>query len=330
MRIGMNPQKQEKKIDLKSNHRIVIVVFIPQLEGYYANIFEVLKLSVNSAYATKNNSCEITLVNNGSCKIVTDYLNQLYDEGIINCVIHHGKNIGKMDALIGAARTAREEFVTLADIDILFVKGWQENVEKLFDAIPGVGSVSPISVRASHRYSTFSTMEKVLLKKVNFKYEIIEENFDAYNRFLESINWGSEKNSKAKWPVIEYKNQKAIMGSSHQILTIKRYLLFTTVPIEPSLTLVGNNSEYEYLDLPIDLSGRMRLSTYHNFAFHMGNKVESWMTEVQNNNLSQPRSIVASANFGVTKRTKLETFGYSLKKKIVKKLFKLIYKYQTP
>ena len=96
----MNPQKEEKKIDLKSNHRVVIVAFIPKLEGYYADIFEVLKLSVNSAFATKNNNCEITLVNNASCKIVTDYLNQLYDDGIINCVIHHKENIGKMDALI--------------------------------------------------------------------------------------------------------------------------------------------------------------------------------------------------------------------------------------
>ncbi|HNP32570.1 MAG TPA: glycosyltransferase family A protein [Flavobacterium sp.] len=324
----MNPQKQEKKIDLKTNHRVVICVFIPKLEGYYADIFDVLKLSVNSAFATKNSHCEITLVNNGSCKMVTDYLNQLYDDGIINCVIHHKENIGKMDALIGAARTAREEFITMADIDILFVKGWQENVEKLFNTIPNVGSVSPISVRASHRYATFSTMEKILLKKVNFRYEPIEENFDSYNRFLLSINWHKEEDSKLKWPVIEYKGQKAIMGSSHQILTIKRDLLFTTVPTQPSLILVGNNSEYKYLDLPIDVSGGMRLSTYHNFAFHMGNKVESWMTDVQNNNLLQPKPTEKEQNFTVNTNNDEMTYSFRLKKRIVKKLFKLIYKFK--
>lgn len=328
MRVGMNPQKQENKISLKSNHRVVIVVFIPKLEGYYADIFDVLKLSVNSAFATKNNNCEITLVNNGSCKIVTDYLNQLYEEGVINCVIHHKENIGKMDALIGAARTAREEFITTADIDILFVKGWQENVENLFNSIPNVGSVSPISVRKSHRYATFSTMERILLKQVNFKYEPIEENFDTYNRFLESINWEKEEDPKLKWPVISYKNQKAIMGSSHQILTIKRDLLFTTIPFEPSLTLVGNNSEYEYVDLPIDLSGKMRLSTYNNYAFHMGNKVESWMKDIQTANLSQPKATSAMQNFAVNNVNTLEPFGFKLKRKIVKRLFKLIYKFQ--
>lgn len=324
----MNPQKQEKKIDLKSNHRVVIVAFIPKLEGYYADIFDVLKLSVNSAFATKNNNCEITLVNNGSCKVVTDYLNQLYDEGIINCVIHHKENIGKMDALIGAARTAREEFITMSDIDILFVKGWQENVENLFNTIPNVGSVSPISVRASHRYATRSTMQRILLKKVKFSYQTIEENFDSYNRFMESINWEKETNPKLKWPVIEYKNQKAIMGSSHQILTIKRDLLFTTVPTEPSLILVGNNSEFEYVDLPIDISGRMRLSTYHNFAFHMGNKVENWMTDIQTSNLSQPKSTNTVQNFAVNSNNSPEPYWFRLKGRIVKKLFKLIYKFK--
>ncbi|MCX6172298.1 MAG: glycosyltransferase family A protein [Flavobacterium sp.] len=327
MRVGMNPQKKENKIDLKSNHRIIIVAFIPKLEGYYADIFDILKLSVNSAFTTKNNDCEITLVNNGSCKIVTDYLNQLFEDGIINCVVHHKENIGKIDALIGAARMAREEFITISDIDILFVNGWQENIEKLFNSIPNVGSVSPISVRTLHSYATFSTMQKILLKKVNFKLETIEENFNNYNRFLESINWKKEQNSKLKWPVIEYNNIKAIMGSSHQILTIKRDLLFTTIPKEPSLTLVGYNSEYEYVDLPIDLSGKMRLATYNNYAFHMGNKVESWMIELQKVNLSQPKQINKSIISSECRKRNQKYFGYRLKKKIVKIIFKLFYKF---
>jgi hypothetical protein len=33
MRIGANPQKQERKITLTSHHKIVIVVYIPNKEG---------------------------------------------------------------------------------------------------------------------------------------------------------------------------------------------------------------------------------------------------------------------------------------------------------
>lgn len=323
----MNPQKQEKRVELKSNHRIVIVAFIPNLEGYYANVFEVFKLCIASANATKNSSCELTLVNNGSCKEVTDYINSLYQSNEVNCAIHHRENIGKMDAMIGAARTAREEFVTLSDIDILFTKGWQEQVEDLFHSIPDVGSVSPISVRASHTYATFSSLQKIILKKVKFQYKVINENFEPHNRFLESINWNKEEDKNLKWPVVSYGTKKAILGSSHQVLTIRRELLFTHVPVAPSLTLVGNMSEYNYIDLPIDLSNKFRLATYNNFAYHMGNTVEDWMLAIQNkNNLQRATSQIAPNHVDyATSKLQYETFAYRLKKKIVKKIFKIFY-----
>ena len=248
----MNPQKQEKRIELKSNHRIVVVAYIPDLEGYCANVIEVFKPCVASANATKNSLCELTIVNNGSCNAVTDFINSLYQLNEVNCVIHHSENSGKMDAMIGAARTLREEFITLSDIDILYTKGWQEQVEDLFYSIPNVGSVSPISVKASHSYATFSSMQKILLRKVKFKYDIIKENFESHNRFLDSINWHNELDVSLKWPIISYRNKKAILGSSHQILTIRRELLFSHVPTVPSLSLVGNYSKYNYIDLPID------------------------------------------------------------------------------
>ncbi|WP_298392006.1 glycosyltransferase [Flavobacterium sp.] len=326
MRVGMNPQKQGKRIELKSNHRIVIVAYIPSLEGYYANVFEVFKLCVASANATKNSACELTLVNNGSCKEVTDYINTLYESNEVNCVIHHKENIGKMDAMIGAARMAREAFVTLSDIDILFTTGWQEEVEALFHTIPNVGSVSPISVRAAHSYATFSSLSKIILKKVKFNYEVIKENFESHNRFLESINWEKEEDENLKWPVVSYGNKKAILGSSHQILTIKRELLFSYVPIEPSLTLVGNLSEYRYIDLPIDLSNKMRLATYTNFAYHMGNTVEDWMLKVQKENMvTNTNTESIDRHYSGTEIKNYETVYYKIKKRIVKKIFKLFY-----
>lgn len=327
MRIGMNPQKQENKIKLKSNHRIVIVAYVPDLQGYYADVFEVFKLCIASVNATKNSSCELTIVNNGSCKEVTDYINYLYQSNEINCVIHHRENIGKMDALIGAARTSREEFITLSDIDILYTKGWQEQIEDLFHSIPNVGSVSPISVRASHSYATFSSQLKILLRKVKFEFGEIKENFDPHNRFLESINWCKEKTDNLKWPIISYGTKKAILGSSHQVLTIRRELLFTHVPIEPSFILVGNLSEYNYIDLPIDLSNKLRLATYNNFAYHMGNRVEDWMLSVQKeNNCNKSDCIIDLKNRdSVSKDLKYETIKYRIKKKLVKKIFKIFY-----
>jgi len=330
MRVGMNPQKQANTIDLQSNHRVVIVVYIPEMSGYYANVFDVMKLCLESVSVTKNVSCEITVVNNGSCIEATDYLNKIYSEDKINCLIHHRQNIGKMDALIGAARGAREEFVTLSDVDVLFVEGWQQAVEKIFNSIPDVGLVSPISSRTEPTYASFSTWSKIFLQKVKFKYEAIPENFKSYNKFLESTNWDKETDPNIAWPVIEKNGTKAIVGSNHQVVTIKRSLLFEFVPTLPSLTLVGNNSEHNYIDLPVDLANKMRLSTFNNFAFHMGNKVEDWMVEIQNKNLlnNSEKSEVNKSVFKTNQREINNTnlFFYKLKKRIVKPIFSSFYK----
>ena len=63
----MNPQKQSEKIELEFQHRLIIVVFIPSLEGYYQNVLEVFKLCLESAITTTNSNCAITVVNNASC-----------------------------------------------------------------------------------------------------------------------------------------------------------------------------------------------------------------------------------------------------------------------
>ena len=82
----MNPEKQVEKIKLKYNHRVVIVVYIPSLQGYYKGVFTVFKLCLDSVSATKNEHCAITIVNNASCKEVVHYINDQFEKGIIDSV----------------------------------------------------------------------------------------------------------------------------------------------------------------------------------------------------------------------------------------------------
>lgn len=321
----MNPQKEYQKIELQSHHRVVVVVFIPKLQDYYLNMFEVFKLCLESLLLTKNEFCEITIVNNGSCLEVSEYLNKIYSENKIDCLINHRKNIGKIDALVGAARSSREKFITTTDADILFVKGWQENVESIFYNFKNVGSVSPIPIRTGYTSGTFSTLQKVILGKVRLQFVPIKENFASYNKFLESIGWDLETKDDLLWPIISNSKAKAILGSAHQVLTLDRTIFFTDVPIQPSLTLVGNNSEHDYIDTPIDLSGKMRLATYRNFAYHMGNKVENWMYEVQKDNtiaIENKTKYSIQEIISKNPETTFKTNIFKLKKIFVKWYFK--------
>lgn len=328
MRIGINPQKLEKKIELTTLHRIVVVVFIPELKGFYENSFEVFKLCVDSIISSINNNAAITIVNNGSCEEVTSFINGYLSDGKIDSIVHHSKNIGKMDAMIGAARGVREKLITLTDSDILFKAGWQQSVENIFFNFKDVGSVSPIPVRVADFYGTSSVLKKILLRQLKFSRQAILENFEDYNKYTQSINWDLESDKSAKWPILEYKGVKAILGSGHQVMTIDRDILFETVPTNPSLILVGNNSEYNYIDIPIDKAGKLRLSTYHNFAFHMGNTPEEWMKKVISENSHY--DFKTSQLYKLPKQknlfdTVIKLKWYRLKSRLIKIIFKKIY-----
>ena len=43
MRVGWNPQKLEKHVVLETFHRVILVVFIPNEEGFYKDSFNVFK-----------------------------------------------------------------------------------------------------------------------------------------------------------------------------------------------------------------------------------------------------------------------------------------------
>lgn len=327
MRIGSNPQKSERKITLTTHHRIVVVVYIPNEEGFYENSFDVFKICLNSLVSTINLDAVITVVNNGSHEKVSNFLNLYLKEKKIDTLISHNTNIGKIDALIGAARSSREKYITLTDADILFTTGWQEKVEEVFFSFLNVGSVSPIAVKGLF-FGTSTVLKNILLRKIKFKSIPIPENFEAYNRYLESINWDIETKDDTKWNVVEKNNCKANIGSGHQVLTIDRDILFKTVPTNPSLTLVGGTSENDYIDFAIDKANKLRLSTFHNYAYHMGNKLENWMVNLQNNNKK------TESNIKNEQRIKSIDLHYNwffnkyfgLKKKIVKKLFNVFYR----
>lgn len=328
MRVGMNPQKEVRKLIMTTHHRIVLVVYIPGEEGFYKDSFNVFKLCLDSLISTINSQAAITVVNNGSYKKVADLLEVYLQEKKIDTLISHNINIGKIDAQIGAARGSREKYITLSDADILFVNGWQEKVEEVFYAFKNVGSVSPLPVRTGLMAGTSSVLKQIILRNLKFKFISIPENLENYNKFLASINWGLETDKDKKWPVVESKKVKAIVGSAHQVLTIDRDILFTTSPSNPSLTLVGGDSEHNYVDVPIDKAGKLRLATFNNYAYHIGNAVEVWMTTIQENNLKEEVIQNVEINFSSSSdlfNTRLSDKYYGLKKKLRKKIFSLLY-----
>ncbi len=324
MRKGSNPQKTARKIDLLSRNMIIIVVFIPDDSEYYKGVFDVFKTCLKSLQTTINSHARIMVVNNGCNQETTDFINSEFKNGGIDSVIHHKGNIGKMDALVGAARSCREELVTITDTDILFTTGWQEAVEEVFDNFPKAGSVSPIPIQHDALFAgTHSLLFDVLRGKIKLKKIEIPENFEDHNLYLESVNWEPKKDINQKWPVVFLNGHKAVVSSGHQVMTVRREIFIKYAPTNPSRTLVGGDSEHVYGDQPIDMSGYWRLSTYHNFAHHMGNTLEPWMREkLKVNKKTDSKNNGQFNNQKDYNFSSSRLFFFKLKKKIVKFYFK--------
>lgn len=307
MRVGINPAKLNFNVEKKYHHRIIIPVFVPNFEGYFQNLFEVIKICIESAYLTQHGRSAITVVDNASCPEVKSWLDEKFKSGEIETLITHAENIGKVDAIVGAARACREDLITLTDCDILFKKNWQEEVESLFMNFDKVGSVAPFPVARHLYYHTSSTLKSVLLNQnLSFSFQPTDEDMlikDVYG----SYDWNYEKSYDGLLPVINSKGHKAVIGSGHQVMTIRREVFFQ-MPLQPSFIKIGSNSELNWIDEPINNHGYWRLSTVKNFVSHMGNNVTSSEREqfanLQKNN--QVPEIIRLPKFSGKKFSKIE------------------------
>lgn len=271
MRIGINPAKLNSKIAQKYHHRIIIPVFIPEISGYFKDLKEVYSLCIESASLTQHNRSAITVVDNGSCEDVKVWLRGLQDQGLIETLITHQENVGKIDAILGAARGSREDLITLSDSDILFRSGWQEEVEKVFETYPNTGSVAPFPIARHMYYHSSSTQKAVIKGKLGFKFQettehaLIKEVYDSYG-------WNYVPEYDGLLPVVSYKGVQAVLGGGHQVFTIRRQLFFE-MPKDPSYIKIGSGSELNWIDKPINELGTWRLSTLHTYVHHMGNQL---------------------------------------------------------
>lgn len=324
MRTSSNPNINKKIHSKKSIHRIISAVFVPNLDGYYRDYLEILKLFLDSVFLTKSLESKLTIINNNSCVQISNLLSQYFDDGQIDVLINQRENIGKIDPIMEVVHGCEEEFVTITDCDILFKQGWEQSVFKTFSSLKNVGSVSPIPLRGSSFYWTSSVQLQIILKQLKYSKEALPENILDHNRYLNSIGWPSEDGNGKYWSVVENCGQRAIMGSGHAVITIRSSILKKFSPKIRSNVYMGKSSETDYLDIPIDRSGMLRLSTMNNYAFHMGNTPEKWFYDIVSD-LKTNKSKHLDFDIQTTYQKKMLFWTYRFKKKIISLVFNLIY-----
>ncbi|MBC5841433.1 glycosyltransferase family 2 protein [Flavobacterium sp. F-380] len=308
MRVGHNPHKDQLLSAPDYLHQVVIPVYIPHQEGYFRDSFKILQLCINSLVATVHAKTCISIVNNGSCDEVKFYLNELYEQNIIQELIHT-ENIGKLNAVLKGIAGNKIPLVTITDADVLFLNSWQSETTKIFNQVPQAGVVGIVPQFKMYESNCGNVLLANLFnKKMHFS---LVKNKQALIRFYDSIGWDRNYNQdylKYNLALTINPELKVLIGSGHFVATYKKDIFEHIVSYIGYK--MGGDSE-GYLDkLPLK-KDYWRLTTQDNYAFHMGNVYEDWMVVPAKNEL---RIAVSSLNF--TKRKPINAVVYFAKNRL--------------
>lgn len=315
MRVGFNPHKDEPLEKTKYLHQVIIPVFIPNFEGYFKDSFTILKHCLNSLIQSVHDQTMITVVNNGSCAEVAEYLNHLFEHHKIQEIIH-AENLGKLNSILKGLAGNNIELVTISDADVLFLKDWQKETVAVYNNFPKAGVVGLVpQIRMFEYFSSNLIFEKWFSKDLKFT---PLENPEGFKKFYYSIGWKEDYNPEyTRWALsLKNNNFHALVGSGHFVATYRKEL-FDEMKTYLGFKL-GADSE-RYLDEKPLKKGLWRLTTEDNFAYHMGNVYEDWMAdEVQKNAVSNVEKLHL---LPTEKAGNKSTFSLFIKNRLFAKFF---------
>jgi len=95
MRKGQNPVKQLTTVAKPQRVTAAVLNHIPFLEGFYSQMLDVLRLSLDTLRENAGMPLDLLVFDNGSCQQVIDYLVAEKQQGRIQYLILSEKNVGK-------------------------------------------------------------------------------------------------------------------------------------------------------------------------------------------------------------------------------------------
>jgi hypothetical protein len=280
MRIGANPNSNKKIISKDKAHRVIIPVFIPNTEGYFADSIKIFRICIDSLLKTINDDTAISIISNGSCQEANDYIIKLLQEKKIDKAVFNMNNVGKMNAIISEARASFEEFITFSDADVFFDKGWLAKTFEIFSKVPSAGFVSMNPTPQNLGFANSTILDNVFNMVFRSKKTKDVCTQSDLSHFHSSTGKDSEYTDKIMNSTIYCvkNNENCIIGAGHFCCTIRKTSTLKYVPGEKSDSYASGGSESIYLDMPFDKTGLWRLSSSKAYVWHMGNVFEEEWT----------------------------------------------------
>jgi hypothetical protein len=275
-RYGMNPARNKTISYRPSRVTAAIMTYIPNLEGYFSERLEVLKLSLASLISSLGGKTDIMVFNNGSCTQVREYLDSQQEMGRIDYLINSRRNLGVIGGLKILFNAVPGEIIAYCDDDVFYYPGWLKAHLKIVDTFPRVGMVSGAPVGYSSEHA-LKAVESVINDPPP-GLEVIKKN--RIREWEKSWAASTGRPIKEHLDAIEttphthliYKGVEAVQSAKHfQFVTPKNVIREAFNP-DWSGSLMDGLVE---LDESVDKLGYLRLSTPVRYARHIGNTIST-------------------------------------------------------
>lgn len=269
MRVGQNPAKFIHQVAQPAEITITVVSCIPFLSGFHAQSLEVLKACLTSIHEHTPEPHDLMVFDNHSCREVREYLQQAYEQGVIQYLILSEKNLGKIGAWNVLFGAAQGKYIVFADSDIYFRPGWLSASLELFEAFPNLGMVTARPLRTPMEFSS-ATLEWARQQP-----GILEEgcflDWETYWEHVESLGH-SEARAREEYPQgkdyrLSYQGRTAYIGAAHFQFMARREVLKKIFPLPSGEPMRGERA----LDIAVNTMGLLRLTTAQPLVWHMGN-----------------------------------------------------------
>lgn len=276
MRIKYNPNKDQPLSESSFFHQIIIPIYISSNEEFHRDSFKILKICLESLFKTCHSKTFFTCVNNGSKIEVRNYLDGLFDQGIIHEVIHTD-NIGKVNSILKGLKGHDFDFVTVTDSDVLFLNGWQEECYEMFTSFKKLGALSTCPNPKLLKFHTWNVISEFLFSR-NLRFSKVVDP-EGLKQFALSIsNFDLFKSCHYEKNLALHLNGKTgVLGAGHFVVTYRKEI-FQKLALHSVNYKLGGNSE-GFLDELASTTGCWRLATSKSFSLHMGNIEEPWMSD---------------------------------------------------
>ena len=285
MRVGRGPLKGKSSGYHAADTTVVVLVCIPASVGYYEERLSILALCLASIVRHTDDQYDLMVIDNGSIRSVTNYLQNMARSGEIQHLVLNSRNLGLSGALNIALNAAPGRYIAFSNDDVFFHPGWLSAHLEVLNIFPEAGMVSGQLIATADRQiniTELASQPQTTVAEFNIPDEWIEQ-FAAstgltLDQFLERP-WARENRHTF---LVNRNGVKSYAGMTGYSNVFRKDVLreVSSFPFKTGM-LAGDHTDIQFAHA-LREAGYVWLTTFDKMTEHLGNRLNAhWAEKLQ-------------------------------------------------